>query len=225
MYTGMTPSAHDPAPAPWKGVGAASPHGTRPLHAAGVTRQASQTPQAGVTLIELLVVIAVAAILTFIAIPSYKTITTSARITGEINGLLGDMQFARAEAIKEGQSVTICISSNQITCDSSNTAWQSGWIVFQGAPTSSAPNVLRLQAAFSGSDTLVDSGSSTSAITFGREGIIGGWYSGTSAITPSSNTLITLHDSTANTHYTRCLQISPVGAMQVVQNSNNGSCT
>ena len=177
---------------------------------------------AGITLIELLVVIVIAAILMGIAVPSYKNITTSYRISGEINGLLGDMQFARAEAVKEGQNVTICASTNATssapTC--SGTSWNGGWIVF---PTSSAgvgSAVLRIQAPFSSSDTFSDS--ATSQVVFDRDGLIN---SSLSTGFPAAGTLILLHDPTANLVYTRCLQISPVGAMLVTQNSANTSCT
>ena len=57
--------------------------------------------------------------------------TNSNRIAAEINGLLGDLQFARAEAIKEGQTVTVCVSSNGATCaGAAVSTWQNGWIVF-----------------------------------------------------------------------------------------------
>ena len=56
---------------------------------------------AGVTLVELLTVMSIVAVLLGIAIPSYRYVTTSNRMSGEVNGLLGDLQFARVEAIRE----------------------------------------------------------------------------------------------------------------------------
>ena len=46
--------------------------------------------------------------------------------------LLGDLQFARAEAIREGQPVTVCVSStgSQLRCGHATPAWQKGWIIF-----------------------------------------------------------------------------------------------
>ena len=177
---------------------------------------------AGFTLIELLVVITIVAILAGVGVPSFRNITTSYRISGEVNGLLGDMQFARAEAIKEGQNVTICVSSDGLTCSNSPN-WQTGWVVFPvvaAAPTAAqnAASVLRVQAPFSSHDTFVDQTSSTTTVTFNREGLINGLNAGTGA-------LISLHDPTANTYYTRCLQISSVGSLQVTQNASNGSCS
>ncbi len=167
-----------------------------------------------------MVVVSIVAILMGVGIPTYRYITTSYRISGEINGLLGDMQFARAEAVKEGQNVTICVSSDGLAC--SGTAWQAGWIVFAD-PTSSlttggnAALVLRRQAAFTGSDTL-DNGA-TGSLIFNREGLAGG-------LLATGGATIPLHEPTANVSWTRCLQISNVGAAVVVQHTTTGaSCT
>src|SRR5471032_2288316 len=93
---------------------------------------ASRLPgESGFTLIELLSVITIIAILLAIGVPSFQFVTTANRAAAEINGLLGDMQFARAEAIREGQWVTICASNDQATCaGGAGTTWNIGWIVF-----------------------------------------------------------------------------------------------
>src|SRR5580692_1058191 len=62
---------------------------------------------AGVSLVELLAVVSIVAILMGIGLSSYKNLTIAYRITGEVNGLLGDMQYARSEAIKQGQNVVV----------------------------------------------------------------------------------------------------------------------
>src|ERR1700759_4977585 len=106
----------------------------------------------GFTLIEMLMTIAVAAILMGIAIPSFRYITNANRIASELNGLLGDLQFARSEAIKEGRTVTVCQSGDGATCTNS-TSWQGGWIVFSD-PTNlgvvdTGETILRVQKPFS----------------------------------------------------------------------------
>lgn len=65
----------------------------------------------GFTLVELLAVITILTILFGIGIPSYRSVTTSAHLSSEINGMLGDMQYARSTALREGRTVTICIST------------------------------------------------------------------------------------------------------------------
>jgi type IV fimbrial biogenesis protein FimT len=88
----------------------------------------SKARNSGYTMMELVMVISLVAILASIAIPGFKYVTASNRIAGEVNGLLGDMQFARSEAVKEGKSVTVCISTDQNTC-TGGADWRVGWIV------------------------------------------------------------------------------------------------
>jgi len=64
----------------------------------------------GFTMIEMLMTIAIATIVMMLAVPSFRYVTNSNRIAGEINGLLGDLQFARAEAIKEGKTSPFVVS-------------------------------------------------------------------------------------------------------------------
>src|SRR5215470_1035424 len=129
--------------------------------------------QGGFTLIEMLTVVGVVAILLGVGVPSYRYVANSYRISGEVNGLLGDLQFARAEAIKEGQTVTTCVSRDGATCDAGSTTWQEGWVVFQDVNNDQTVDpgdtVLRVQRAFNGSDTLLpDTG--VNSVTYNREG-------------------------------------------------------
>jgi type IV fimbrial biogenesis protein FimT len=151
----------------------------------------------GFTMVEILIAVAVVAILLTIGIPSFRYVTNSNRIAAEINGLLGDMQYARAEAVKDGQPVTVCVSSNGATCANVNT-WQSGWIVSDVNGV-----VLRIQTPFSSTDTFVAT-NAVGAVTFNREGYATGVANGT---------LIALHDKTNTSNWTRCLSINLVGMM------------
>ena len=174
----------------------------------------------GFTLIEMLMTVAVGAILLMIGIPSFRYVTNSNRIAAEINGLLGDMQFARSEAVKEGRPVTVCVSSNSTACDGVNVnTWQNGWIVFSDINGNAAVDglndvVLRVQKPFASTDTFVAT-NAVGAVTFNREGYANGIAAGT---------LIQLHDST-NTHsWTRCLSVNLVGLMvsQTYGTTTNG---
>jgi type IV fimbrial biogenesis protein FimT len=169
---------------------------------------AAMNKQSGFTLVEILITMAVVAILLTIGIPSFRYVTNSNRIAAEINGLLGDMQFARAEAIKEGQPVTVCVSTDGATCATNTNTWQSGWIVFSdvnGNATfdAGADAWLRIQKTFSSTDTFIAT-NNVGAVTFNREGYANGIANGT---------LIALHDSTNTTNWTRCLSINLVGMM------------
>jgi type IV fimbrial biogenesis protein FimT len=161
-------------------------------------------------MVEMIMTVAVGAILLTVGIPSFRYITNSNRIAAEINGLLGDLQFARSEAIKEGVSVSVCVSTNGTACNNTNT-WQSGWIVISNANNT----VLRVQPQFSGNDTFVANNAAGGTITFNRDGYANGIPNGT---------LIELHDSTNNHNWTRCLSINLVGmiASQTYNTITNG---
>ncbi len=173
-------------------------------------RPSRRHAEQGVTLFEMLVVMGIVGILMAIAIPSYNYVTRSNRMAAEINGLLGDLQYARSEAIREGQSVTVCVSTDGSTCSTGNTAWNSGWIVT--APGLALP--LRAQTVFTSTDTLA-ANNNVSAITFNREGFAQGLGNGAT---------LTLHATPVTNDSTRCLSVTLIGLM-AIQPYNGGSCT
>ncbi len=90
--------------------------------------------QNGVTLIELMVTLAVAAILLSLAIPTFRQTIQSNRLTTINNEFMGAINFVRSEAIKRGQSVTLCKSTTSDACSTVNTVfWENGWIAFVDA--------------------------------------------------------------------------------------------
>jgi len=178
--------------------------------------------QTGFTLTELMVVLAIVAILLTIGVPSYRYVTNSYRMSAEVNGLLGDLQYARSEAIKEGQTVTTCVSTNSTAC-TGGTAWATGWIVFSdpngNGTVDAGETVLRVQGAFRSQipDTFSASGNVT-AITYNREG-----FPRTAA--GFLTTTITLRDSTANGAWTRCLVIAAATPLSTQTHTMNpGTC-
>jgi type IV fimbrial biogenesis protein FimT len=179
--------------------------------------------QRGYGLVEQISAITVATVLMTVSVPSYRYVTNSNRVTAEVNGLLGDMEFARSRAVSEGQPVTVCPSTDGMTCATGSIAWNLGWIVFSdpsgeaGVPAPGA--ILRTQASFApASDTFI-SPPGTSAVTFNREG-----FAATLPAAPSGNVTITLHTQPSNTQWTRCLQVSVVGLL-TTEHAGQGDCT
>ncbi len=82
----------------------------------------------GFTLIELLVTVAVLIVLLLVGVPEYRRMTENNRQVSAINSIVGDLNLARTEAVKQGRTVTLCGSTDGATCDTAN--WESGWIVF-----------------------------------------------------------------------------------------------
>ncbi len=161
----------------------------------------------GMTLVELLVVVTLVTILLVVGIPSYQGISTANRMAGEMNALISDLQYARSEAVKQGQTVTICVSSTGNSC-SNSANWASGWIVFSDANGSQAVNsgepVLRVQPALGSSDSLQSNSSPTiKAVTFNRNGF------------SSNSGSITLNDAASSTDRRKCALVSSVGYVQL----------
>jgi type IV fimbrial biogenesis protein FimT len=171
---------------------------------------------AGFTMVELLTVITIVAILFGLGLPSYQYVTNANRISSEVNGLLGDMQYARSEAIKEGQTVTVCSSSNSTTCANS-TSWRNGWIVFSdlngnGVADAGEP-ILRVQRPFAVGDTF-DANQGMQSVTFNREGF---------ALGLNNTVTITLHAVVPTQGSTRCLAITIVGQL-TTETAGTGAC-
>jgi len=169
---------------------------------------------AGFTVTELVMVMTIIGILAAIGVPSFKYVRTSNRISSEINGLLGDMQFARSLALKQGLTVTVCSSSNSTSANPAcnigpaGNSWDTGWIVFLDSngnqQVDAGEQVIRVQAPFNGTDTLTSS-VAYAATTYNRLGY---------APTPTGGTInINLHDSTNTTAWTRCLAITASGSV------------
>ncbi|HLA73161.1 MAG TPA: Tfp pilus assembly protein FimT/FimU [Steroidobacteraceae bacterium] len=83
----------------------------------------------GFTLIELMVAITVLAVLLGLAVPSFREIINSNRVTAQTNDFVSTLNYARSEALKRSNPVTVCASTNGGTC-AGVTNWSTGWIVF-----------------------------------------------------------------------------------------------
>ncbi|MDP9124501.1 MAG: GspH/FimT family pseudopilin [Pseudomonadota bacterium] len=184
---------------------------------------AARERQRGFTLVELMVVIAIAAILTGLAAPALGKMFASNRVQTEASSFVSDLMLARAEAVKRGQGVSLCASSNSTTCLGTNT-WNSGWIIFSDATqcnpvpsTTTSVTAIRVRAAFKGSDTLVGStGAASGCVSFNREGF--------ASNLGSARALFTLHTSDSAAQATRCVAVDLGGRVTTLTTSDS-SCT
>ncbi|PRC91018.1 GspH/FimT family pseudopilin [Solimicrobium silvestre] len=192
----------------------------------------------GFTLVELLITMTIAAILLAVAVPQFKSAFQSQQASTEITNLLNDMAYARSEAIREGQYVTICALpapplTTGVSCGTSNN-WQNGWIIYSDSGTSSTTTnsatqtyaaststLLRVQNAFTSTDTLTNStgsaNSSVHTVSFNRDGFVPG-------LTAGAGLLFTLDNSPVNNSATRCLWLD-VSGRQYIQIHNQTAAT
>ncbi len=86
----------------------------------------------GFTLVELMITMAIVGILLTVGVPSLKTFMQSNQLIAASNELVSALHVARSEAIKLNSRVSICDSSDGITCGLTGD-WSNGWIVFVDA--------------------------------------------------------------------------------------------
>jgi type IV fimbrial biogenesis protein FimT len=117
----------------------------------------------GVTLIELIFTVTILAILTMIAVPSFRDASLGSRLSSISSDLYTSVQLARSEAIKSNATLTLCASTNGATC--SGASWEDGWIV-----RNAAGNVLYAHAALPDGFTVAQAGG-TASLSFQPIGV------------------------------------------------------
>lgn len=182
----------------------------------------------GFSLVELMVTLSVAAILVTIAVPSFSDFIKNNRLITQTNDFVTALNLARSEAVKRGDRVTVCKSSDQISCSGSG-SWDQGWIVFadvngDGVVTDPATNVLRVHGSLSGNVSLYGDASLVDYVSYVSTGAtrqIGGGISAT-----QSGVLI-LCDDRGFTDKAKGIQISSTGRVNsmVATDTAAGSCT
>ena len=107
----------------------------------------------GVTLMECLIALAIMAILSVLAVPSFRDLLARRTVLVTAEALVDDLRFARTEALKRGGQVSVCSSANGLAC-SQSAVWVEGWIVFVDggitAVVDGSDELLRVQTRQSG---------------------------------------------------------------------------
>lgn len=164
-------------------------------------RTANPPRQGAFTLTELMIVVAIIAILAAVAAPSLDSALMASKLRSYANELVAGSFLARGEAIKRNAVVTMCVSTDGLTCATGG--WEQGWIVLAGTEV-----LMRQQAAASGYRVT----GSVSAVTFQPTGF------GAQAAT------ITACRASPVGSQERVVRISTTGRASVSK-TTTGSCT
>lgn len=109
---------------------------------------------AGFTLVELMVTLSVLAILLTIGIPNLQIFVQNTRLQSQAASLMGDLNYARSEAVRLGSPVAVCASADGASC-SGVASWETGWLIFNDRDTDGVVDaaeqpVLRVAPALGG---------------------------------------------------------------------------
>ena len=85
--------------------------------------------QRGFSLLELMFALSVLAILLGLSVPPFVSVIRNNRVISQNNEFIGALNYARSEAVRRNESVTLCSSTNGTGC-STTTVWGTGWITF-----------------------------------------------------------------------------------------------
>ena len=176
--------------------------------------------QAGFTLVEVMVVISIIAIMSAIALPSFRDLIAKNRLSAASSALQVSLSLARSEASKRGADARVTVAANGTAG-----AWGNGWTVFVDrsttanggvAPTADNATYTRLEIAAEPSTSI--STSQTGALTYFT-------YNG-------QGRLITTTGSNANRSFwffddssdKYCLVISLAGRVRTERVASAGNC-
>lgn len=146
--------------------------------------------QAGVTLVELMIALLILSVLVMVTVPGFDTLLRNNRLYTQVNDFHLSLMRARAEAMSRVARVTVCVADvsdpNNPSCTNTG-RWEEGWIVFvedfstQNASVDSGEEILEIQQAISGGNTLRGSTNVADYVS----------YAGTGFSTTSTGTVLT----------------------------------
>lgn len=157
-------------------------------------------PSRGMTLVDLLASLGAVTLALALGVPSFHALQTGIQRNQAQYALIGSFNLARAEAVRRGIPVTLCRSTDGVTCTkgpSSN--WSAGWLVVVDSGTE--PEILEKVRFDQPLFSLTAEGSLARGVTFLPNGI------------PDSAGAFRYHDRSIDTR----LHLSPIGRLEVLE--------
>lgn len=161
----------------------------------------------GFTILELMITIVVAAILTMVAVPSFRTAIQRHRIQAASDDLQASVKYARTEAVLRATYVSLCASTDGASCAGTGT-YETGWIVYAHAVattkasdtyTASSSGAMQLLRASPALDQVAVRGLDANVVTFGQQGQLETVASRTNASQPMAFAVCGLASAKATT--------------------------
>ena len=160
-----------------------------------------------------MIALTIASVIVVLGVPSFKGTIENQRMISATNVMVMSLNLAKSEAIKRVTYVTICKSSNSVSCGAGGTSWNDGWIVFANATVANSGSVdagdeiLRVYPALRDSLSLTPIGTVDGFVSFRPSGTLG-----TSAANMTGT--LTMCDERGAT-YARGIQLDPSGNWRV----------
>ena len=132
-----------------------------------------QKHESAFTLIELMITLAVAAVVLTIGVPGFGRIIENNQLATTTNSFVSSLTFARSEAVKRNEAVTICRGSVSTNCAAA-AGYEQGWLVFIDNNASStydaSDELLRVNEALPSNFTLRGNGQYQSVFRYTSKG-------------------------------------------------------
>ena len=93
----------------------------------------------GYSLLELLMTVVIVSVIASLAGPALQDVILDNRRAADINVLVGSIQLARNEAIKQARPIVICKTADRMRCGGQGVFWEGGWMVFANHDDDSPP--------------------------------------------------------------------------------------
>jgi type IV fimbrial biogenesis protein FimT len=159
-------------------------------------------------------------ILAGFGIPSYVGYVRNGELSNSTTSLFSDMYYARSEAIKRKEKVTLCRSADAMAdnpvCGGANNTWSEGWIVFvdvDGAANVFDANDILLKVGAPPSDNvqIVSNGNADQFIEYNTDGSLN------INLVPSVYAVCADHDGDGvmDANRGREIRITPVGRPEI----------